>query len=478
MSTRSELIAVVKRDCPTCELVVPALAAIRAAQPLTVYCQDDPSFPEALGGAEDDTGLERSWRLAIETVPTLLRFEAGAEQARIEGWDRGEWERVSGISGLAPELPAFRPGCGSKSVEPGMPERLALRFGDVQLKARPIEVADWDDPIEVAYHRGWSDGLPVVPPTDLRIVRMLAGTTRKPDEVIGLIPPNLLPCTVEKAAINAVMAGCQPAYFPVVLAAIEAALKPEFSMHGLLCTLWFSGPVVIVNGPVTKRIGMNWGGNVFGQGNRANATIGRALQLVVRNVGGGLPGEIDRSVFGHPGKYTFCFAEDETDADWTPLHVARGFRREQSTVTLFHGDGVQGVAAQSSRTPDELSRSLAMGLCSVCHPKLAKWSHAILAISPDHYEIYRQAGWGRAAIEAALIRHCARPGRELVRGAGGVPEGIDPAKADEIVAKFHDGGLLVVRAGGRGGLMSAVIGGWTAHRRNHEVQIVSQEVGR
>jgi len=476
MADGTQLVAVVKRDCPTCALVVPALAALRRSGGLTVYCQDDPSFPEALGGAEDDTGLERSWRLGVETVPTLVRFEAGREMARTEGWDRADWERVAGIAGLAPELPAFRPGCGSKTVEPGMPERLALRFGDIALKARPIEVADWDDPIEVTYDRGWSDGLPVVPPTDLRIVRMLAGTRRRADEVIGLIPPNLIECTVEKAAINAVMAGCRPEYFPVVLATIEAALKPEFSMHGLLCTLWFSGPVVIVNGPVTKRIGMNWGGNALGQGNRANATIGRALQLLIRNVGGGLPGEIDRAVLGHPGKYTFCFAEDETDPEWTPLHVAHGFRREQSAVTLFHGDGVQGIAGQRSRTPDELSRTLAMGLCTVCHPKLAQWSNAILVLSPDHYEIYRQAGWGRAEIEAALLQACLRPGRELIAGAQGVPEGIDPARAEELVPKFHDGGLLVVRAGGRGGLMSAVIGGWTAHRRNKDVQIVSMEV--
>jgi len=477
MAQGTRLIAIVKRDCPTCALVVPALAALRAAHPLTVYSQDDPAFPEALGGAQDDTGLEQSWRLNVETVPTLVRIEDEREAARTEGWDRADWERVAGIAGLAPDLPAFRPGCGSLSVMPGMPERLALRFGAVSIRSRPIEVPDWEDPIEVAYDRGWSDGLPIVPPTDLRIVRMLGGTTRRPDEVIGLIPPNLVECTVEKAAINAVMAGCRPEYFPVVLATIEAALKPEFSMHGLLCTLWFSGPVVIVNGPVAKRVGMNWGGNALGQGNRANATIGRALQLLIRNVGGGIPGEIDRAVLGHPGKYTFCFAEDETDRDWTPLHVSRGFRREQSAVTLFHGDGVQGVAGQRSRTPEELSRTLAMGLCTVCHPKLAQWAGAILVLSPDHHEIYRQAGWGREKIEAALLEACLRPGRDLIEGAQGVPEGIDPSRADQMVAKFHDGGLLVVRAGGRGGLVSAVIGGWTAQRRKEEVQIVSQEVG-
>jgi len=238
-----------------------------------------------------------------------------------------------------------------------------------------------------------------------------------------------------------------------------------------------SGAIVIVNGPIARRIGMNSSGNALGQGNRANGTIGRALQLIIRNVGGGLPGEIDRSVFGHPGKYTFCFAEDESDPEWMPLNVARGFARGTSTVTLFHGDGVQGISAGKSRTPDELARSLAMGLCSVCHPKLAQWSNAILAVSPDHYAIFRAGGWGRTEIEAGLREALRRPGKDLVQGAHGVAKGIDPSRAEEIVDKFNEGGVVVVRAGGRGGLMSAVIGGWSAQRKKDEVQIVTREIG-
>jgi len=471
-----ELVAVVKRDCETCRLVEPVLAQIRGRAPLALYSQDDPAFPESLGGSQDDTALERSWRLGIETVPTLIRFEGEKEVARIAGWDRAEWERVAQQAKLGPGLPAFQPGCGSKTQDPGMPERLALEHGDLTLRSRRIEVADPEDAIEAAYDRGWSDGLPVVPPTPLRVAMMLSGTTRRPDEVIGLIPPNLSECTVEKAAVNAVMAGCRPEYFPVVLAVIETALDPKFSMHGLLATLWFAGPVVIINGPIAKRIGMNSGGNALGQGNRANATIGRALQLVIRNVGGGVPGGVDRAVFGNPGKYTFCFAEDESDPEWTPLNVARGFKPGTSTVTLFHGDGVQGIAAGRSRTPEGLARSLAMALAAVCHPKLAEWAGAILAISPDHYAIFREGGWRRSEIEAGLREALRRPGRDLVYGAHGVEEGIDPARAEEMVDKFNPGTLLVVRAGGRGGLMSAVIGGWPAQRKKAEVQPVTREI--
>jgi len=472
-----EFLAVLKRDCETCQLVEPVLAELRDEFPLTLYSQDDPTFPKGLGGALDDTSLEKSWRLGVDTVPTLVRIENGQEISRTQGWDCAEWVRVTGIKTLGEGLPAFQPGCGSISVEPGMPERLALKFGALTLESRVIEVDEMDDPAEIAYDQGWTDGLPIIPPTDLRIARMLTGTTRDPGEILGAIPPNLIDCTIEKAAVNAVMAGCRPEYFPVVLATVEAALKPEFSMHGLLATLWFSGPVVIVNGPITKRIGMNWGGNVLGQGNRANATIGRALQLIIRNVGGGRPREIDRSVFGNPGKYTFCFPEDETDADWTPLNVARGHAPGTSTVTLFHGDGVQGLADQKSRDAESLARSLAMGLCAVCHPKLVQWSNAILVLSPDHYNIFKNQGWGRAKIEAALWEALKRPGRDLITDAQGIGVGIDPSRANEMVDKFHPGGLLVVRAGGPGGLFSAVIGGWTAHRKHEEVQIVSKEIG-
>ncbi len=471
-----KLIVVLKRDCETCRLVEPVLRSMNEAHDLTLYCQDDPTFPESLGGALDDTELEQSWRLGIETVPTVIRLEGGREISRAEGWHREDWCELTEIDGLGGQLPASQPGCGSRTHEPGVADRLALKFDGEDFGSRRIDVGDYDDAIEIMYDRGWSDGLPLVPPTPLRVARMLGGTRRARTDVLGLIPPNLTECTVEKAAINAVMAGCRPEYFPVVLATIEAALKPEFSMHGLLATLWFSGPVVIVNGPITRRIGMNSAGNALGQGNRANATIGRALQLLVRNVGGGVPGEVDRSVLGNPGKYTFCFAEDESDEDWQPLHVSRGALAGTSSVTLFHGDGVQAVGAQQSRTPDDLTRSLAMALTAVGHPKLALWSNAILVLSPDHYAIYQTAGWQRADIETALCAALKRPGADLVRGAQGVAEGIDPNMAGQMVDKFHPGGLLVVRAGGRGGQMSAIIGGWSAQRRVSEVQVVTQEI--
>jgi hypothetical protein len=466
-----------KRDCPTCQLVAPVLHALSGGgAALKVYSQDDPAFPDTLAGVIDDRELAESFRHGVEIVPTLIRFENGVESARTEGWDANEWRRITGIADLGFGLPALRPGCGSKSVEPGVAEYLQVRFGDAGIRSRKVEFGDYDDPVEVCFERGWSDGLPVVPPTDVRVLRMLQGTTRKPSEVVGLIPPNLAECTVEKVAINAVMAGCKPEYMPVVLATIEAALVPEFTLHGLLATTYFSSPIIIVNGPVAKRIGMNSGLNALGQGNRANATIGRALQLIVRNVGGGRPGEADRATLGGPGKYTFCFAEDESDPGWEPLSVSRGFKRGVSTVTLFQGEGVQGFVDQKSRSPGDLARSLAMGLCAIGHPKLAQMQRAILVLSPEHYAILAEGGWDRKRIEAAILAATVRPGADLIAGAHGVGEGLPASRAGESVPKFFEEGLLVVRAGGPAGLFSAILPGWIAGRNRHELQPVTREI--
>ena len=470
-------VVVVKHDCPTCELVQPVLRKMAdSGTPLQVFSQDDPSFPEGLATVVDDRDLEQSFRLEIESVPTLIRRENGQEVERTVGWHRGEWWELTGIAGLGEELPELQPGCGSLSVEPGVAERLQARFGEVPFQSRQVPLSENEDPIEVAYDRGWSDGFPVVPPTDERILRMLEGTSRPWHEVIGKMPPNLVDCTVEKVAINAVMAGCRPEYLPVVLGALEAALVPKFTLHGLMATTWFSTPVIIVNGPIAKRIGMNSGLNALGQGNRANATIGRAVNLVLRNVGGVVPGGIDRSTLGAPSKYSFCFAEDESDESWTSLAESRGVAPGKSAVTLFQGEGVQGFADQRSRTAEKLSRSLALGLQAVTHPKIVQNANALLVLSPEHYAIFQESGWGRAEIDEHLMKDLTRPGHELVQGAQGVSEGIDPSRANEAVSKFWPQGLLIVRAGGRAGLFSAICGGWIAGRDPDELQPITHPI--
>lgn len=471
------LAVVVKRDCPTCQLVEPVLERlVDGRDALAVFSQDDPGFPGGVPSVVDDSELEHSFRHEIETVPTLLRFENGRETGRAAGWNRDEWRALTDIADLGAELPEFRPGCGSLSVEPGAPERLRARFGETGLVARPVALNAHADAVEACFERGWTDGLPVVPPTPERILRMLAGTPRAPDEVVGAVPPDYAECTVEKVAINAVLAGCKPEYMPVVLAALEAALDPDFTLHGILCSTCFTAPLIIVNGPLARRIGMNSGLNVLGQGNRANATIGRALNLIVRNVGGGRPGEIDRATFGAPSKYTFCFAEDESDEDWEPLSVSRGLPRGASAVTLFQGEGVQGIMDQRSRTPEELTTSLATCLLAVCHPKICEWAHAVLLLSPEHHAIYREAGWDRARITEALIEATTRPLSEVARGAGGLAEGVPESETRRHVPKFPPGGLLLARAGGAAGLYSAILAGWPGGRAWQHSHPITREI--
>jgi hypothetical protein len=455
------LVAVVKRDCPTCRLVEPVLAQLDAAgDPLTVFTQDDPSFPVDVGDVRDDTALATSWHLDIETVPTLLHVKDGVEYERIVGWSRPEWESFTGVDGLGPELPDFRPGCGSLSVDPDLIDELRARFEGDRLKARRVEIAALEDEMEAMFDRGWTDGLPVVPPTEARVLRMLDGTTRDPQDIVAVVPPDLVECTVEKVAINAVMAGCKPEYLPVVIAAIEAACTDTFNMHGLLATTMPVGPVLIVNGPVRQRIGMNSGINALGQGNRANTSIGRALQLVIRNVGGGRPGGVDRATQGNPGKLSFCFPEDEEGSPWEPLHVERGFAAEASTVTLFPGEGPRGVVDQLSREPESLARSMAACLRTVQHPKLPMVFDAILVVSPEHSRVFREAGWTKQQLRDRLRELTTLDGADIVRGAGGIAEGAPEWLKDAQLPKFRDEGIVIVHAGGGAGLFSTIIAGW------------------
>ncbi|HXV62363.1 MAG TPA: thioredoxin [Vicinamibacteria bacterium] len=463
----SGLVAFVKRDCPTCELVVPVLNQIASRETLTVFTQDDPEFPPGVE-RRDDTSLEASWRNGIETVPTLLRVEEGVERERAIGWHRGEWEALTGIQTLGSGLPEMRPGCGSLSVDPSREPELRARFSGSSLRARRVELAALDDEQEAMFARGWSDGLPLVPPTEARVLAMLAGTTRAPDEIVAVIPPDLVECTVEKVAINAVLAGCKPEYLPVVLAAVEAACTDRLNMHGVLATTMGVGPVVVVNGPIRRAIGMNSGMNVFGQGNRANATIGRALQLVIRNVGGGRPGEVDRATYGNPGKVGFCFAEDEEGSPWGPLSADFGAEPGTNTVTVFAGEGPRNVIDQMSREPESLTRSLAAALANVQHPKLMLGYDAMLVIGPEHGRVFREAGWSKEKLKERLFELLTFPFEEVARGTNGMAEGMPDAFRGRALTKFRPGGLLVVYCGGSAGLFSSIIGGWASGPRGSE----------
>src|SRR5260221_145497 len=362
-------------------------------------------------------------------------------------------------------LPDQTPGCGAKNVEPAIIERLKVRFNETGLQSRRVEIGQDEDEQEAMFGRGWSDGLPLVPPTEERVLRMLDGTARDPQEVLGIVPPALAAATVEKIAINAVMAGCKPEYLPVVLAAVEAVLDESFAMHGVLATTMFVGPVVIVNGAIRRRIGMNAKGNALGQGNRANSSIGRALQLVIRNIGEGRPQEVDRATLGNPGKLGYCFAEDEENSCWEPLSVERGLKPGVSAGTVFSGFGLQGVVDQKSREPESLARSMAGSLKAIHNVKMAPGCDALLVVCPEHERTFRNAGWSKARLYEELYKLFEIPGEDVMSGAKGIVKAGPASLAGKTVNKFRPGGLLIVRAGGGAGMFSGIIGGWSSGAR-------------
>lgn len=237
-------------------------------------------------------------------------------------------------------------------------------------------------------------------------------------------------------------------------------LEESFAMHGVLATTMYVAPVVIVNGPIRRSIGMNAKGNALGQGFRANNTIGRALQLVIRNVGGGRPQEVDRATLGNPGKLTYCIAEDEEDSCWESLAAERGVPEGKSAVTVFAGYGLQGIVDQRSREPESLAQSFAECLKALQHPKLYSRGDALVVVTPEHERTFREAGWSKARLYDELHARTQCPAEDIMPGAGGIAEGTSGFATGTMVRKFRDGGLMIVRAGGAAGMFSGIIGGW------------------
>lgn len=460
MTSPSTYAVVLKRDCATCVMVAPVLSTLaNDGTDLSVYVQDDLEYFAALEPI-DDTELSFSWHNEIEAVPTVIRLVDGVEEDRTVGWSRADWAAMFGAPEIGADLPEFRPGCGSLSVDPDRVDGLAVKFGQAVTRSRRVEFASAEDEFEAMYDRGWSDGLPLIPPTPERVARMLAGTDRPADEIVGVVAPDLVECTVEKVAINAVMAGCLPEYLPVVLAALEAACSQEFNLHGVLATTMGVGPILVVNGPITQRIGMNADMNCFGQGTRANSTIGRAVQLVVRNVGGGRPGEIDRSAQGNPGKLGMCFAE-RLDSPW-PTIAADNDIDAPDAVTVFAGEAPRIIVDELSRRPESLVKSFAEALLATVSPRMVYRIDALLVLSPEHLARFVDAGWSKDDFRTELIAHLQILGSTIVRGADGIDAGLPSTFADSTVPKFRPGGLLIGVAGGPAGLFSSVFGGWVS----------------
>jgi len=323
------------------------------------------------------------------------------------------------------------------------------------------------DLVEYYFEQGWTDGLPVVPPTAEKLEAMLAALGGEPGRIECRVPPRHGVLTREVLAINLVLAGCKPEYAPVVRAALLALTDTVFNLNGVQATTHVAAPLLIVNGPVARRIGMNAGCNAFGSGNRANATIGRAIRLVLLNVGGGWPGELDKSTLGHPGKYTYCVAENEAASPFAPYHVERGFRPEDSTVFVIAAEAPHSVTNHVANDPEGILDSICSALSTIANNNAVSSGHCTVILGPEHAQTIAAKGWTRHDVRSYIWMNAwntfgelsfhSRYGkiynRNLPRWYRREPDARIP-----IVPGPDNLHLFVV--GGEAGRFSAVIPGW------------------
>jgi len=341
------------------------------------------------------------------------------------------------------------------------------------LTSKRHRVEDVADPIEFCFQQGWTDGLPVVPPTAERVAALLEVARLDPKQEIGFVTHRAVSVTAEKVAINAVMAGCRPEYMPVVVAAVEGIVDPRWSYHGPGTSTAGAAVLMIVNGPIARALDINAGDNLFGPGWRANLTIGRAVRLVMRNVCGSIPGTLDRGTLGHPGKLSYVIAENEADSPWTPLHVERGFRAEQSTVTVM-----------AAEAPHQFYNQLSSGaegvLTTLCDDMRISGNvmgqpHYALVIAGEHMRTIAGDGWDKKRIRQFVWENTQNSHAHLKRTqrmTGPLQPG-DETKLRPLVATPDD--ILVVAAGGRAGAFSGYIPGWASAKSS---QAVTKEVKR
>jgi len=323
--------------------------------------------------------------------------------------------------------------------------------------------------IELYFEKGWTDGLPVVPPCENSVEAMLAAAELKGDDVVGEIPTRNVRITADKVAINAVLAGCLPEYMPVVVAAVKGVCHPDYGYHGPSTSTGGAAVAIIVNGPVIKRLGINARDNAFGPGFRPNATIGRALRLLMMNSISTRPGKLDRSTLGNPGKYSLCFGEDEENSPWEPLHVERRFRPEDSTATVFATEGTHQIYNQLSKDPEELCMTMADAMANLGSMNIIGQQDFVVVFAGEHQEIFRRSGWTKMQVKQCLFHHARRSIGDIKR-AGRMPGPVleeDETTMRHVVPEPED--ILVIGAGARAGAFSACLPGWGSNSMTRSI---------
>lgn len=347
------------------------------------------------------------------------------------------------------------------------------------LQSRRVDVEDSFDSIQNYYdEQGWTDGLPVVPATEELVRGMLAGSSGAPDDSLGIIQPRNARVTLEKLAINAVMAGCRPEYFPVVVAAVKAMLQEEFNVAGVSSTTGGATPAVIVNGPITRQLGINGDAGCFGPGYRANASIGRALRLIIRNVGGLIPGEMDKATLATPARFSFCFSENEERSPWEPRHLELGYSPSDSIVTVAGIRGVYVVMETTVPTGIEVLQTLVgtmKGSGVSNYYQIGTGAQIVLVLCPEHAADIAASGLSKDDVREYVYQNARMPLRQLIGvahyGSRNWPSWVDETNPDTMVPIVRSSNDLVVVVAGGDGRHSAWLAGWGVTR------IVTQQIG-
>ena len=337
---------------------------------------------------------------------------------------------------------------------------------NMRLSSDVVEMNDAFEAIESFYERGWSDGLPIVPPTEDAVDKFLQAAGLAPGHVLGTEPVKGGVATAEKVAINSVMAGCRPEYMPVVAAAVEAITADEFNLHAITASTMGASIMALISGPAAKDLGVNSGISAFGPGHRANATIGRALRLIVINLFGSRSGEIDKATLGHPGKYTWCFGELADRSPWTPIHADMGLPADSSAVTVFSAlSGIQ-VGEHAANTPEGILDAFVNALWATAPGMI----EVLIVLCPEHMAFFRDAGWAKSRVGEYLYEVTKRPVSQWSHptSRSDNEEGGPLASALE-----RPESAIVTVAGSDGGGWSAVIPTWS---NGHNSKVVTRPI--
>ena len=487
------LITFFKTDCPACHLALRSLDSLAreldGRARIVAVSQDDAGSTGELVRSLDlkltprfDAGLVASRAYDLEAVPAVFLVDgSGAIAESFQGFDRADLNclaaalaRLSGVDEPTPlgsddGHPSFQPGCVSRHLEP---DAVGGDAPQVELYARRgqrasrVEVPMGSDIEEFCYDRDFADPLPVVPPTVDRVDRMLAAVRLPPDEIVAHVPPNYAAASVEKIAANAVMAGCRPEYMAVLLPLVRALCDERLDIHGVQGTTHFAAPLVVINGPVRRELRFACGSNVFSNAARANSTIGRALQLVLRNLGGAAPGRIDMSTMGNPGRFSFVIGENEEASPWEPLCSDFGIPAGRNAATLYCAEPPRPVSEHKARTAPVLLRAICPVLANLWSYRVCRRPEALVVIGPEHAATLERSGFSKQDVAAFLHAHTGIPVSEY-DGDGG--EGTHEAEwYEECVIrgvrcyrKFRSpAAIRVMVAGGPAGKFSAVLGSW------------------